>query len=216
MGDDHQRASPLLAQPFQEVHHPSGRAFVQIPGWLVREDDPGIVGKGSRHRHALELPAAEASRTVGRAIGEPDLPQQAIGVVSPVPARNPGQGQGYLDVLPCGEHRQEPEVLEDEADPLSAETCQVATTQVRHVLTGDEHAAALHGFQAAQDRQQRALPSPGDAGDGRIAARLQLHVHTTQDGQRSRPVAVLMSQAPHADHGPTLQRRSQLVVKGHT
>src|SRR6266567_8566668 len=56
MGNDDQRL-PGLVQALEQPEHLNGRRAVKIAGWLVREDDNGLVGESACHRDSLPLTA---------------------------------------------------------------------------------------------------------------------------------------------------------------
>ncbi len=134
------------------------------------------------------------------------LGEEPLGPAPPLAPRHPRQRQGQLNVFASGQHVQQPEVLEHEADPGAPEAREVAAAKRRDVLATDADAALLDGLEAAQDRQQRALAGAGDAGHRRVAAGRHLHVHVAEDRQRAGARTVTVRQTPHADHRPTLPR----------
>src|SRR5262249_8479377 len=162
------------------------------------------VGGGAGEGDAVELTAAQPSRPVACAIRQTDLRHQAVRLASPVAAGHPGERQRHLDVLTGGEHRQQPEVLEDESDPLSSEAGQLAPAESGHVHAGHQPAAGLHRFEPAQDCQEGALARARDTGNRCIAARLELHFEAAEHGQCRRTLAVAVIQVCHTDHGRDL------------
>ena len=56
--------SPLLAnQLLEDLHHDDAIARVEVPGWLVGQDDPRIVRHRASNRHPLLLPTRQLVRT---------------------------------------------------------------------------------------------------------------------------------------------------------
>ena len=77
-----------------------------------------LVDQGARDGDALHLAPGELVRAMVAPVGEPDLVQQfADPLLGPAPGKERGQG----DILGDGQGRQQPEVLEDEADFLAAQ-----------------------------------------------------------------------------------------------
>ncbi len=95
------------------------------------------------------------------------------------------------DVLLRGEHRQEVEELEDEADVLAPELRQVVVAERRDLGSGDRHGAARRLVEPGEGVHERRLARAGRAHDGDELARLDVERDAAQrvDGGRALAVA---------------------------
>ena len=74
----HQRGAARLAHGQQQVEDVAPVGGVEIPGWLVGEDQRRIVGQRARNGDALLLAARQLRRIVMPAIVQADLVEQRL------------------------------------------------------------------------------------------------------------------------------------------
>ncbi len=82
-----------LSGGMELVQHPHDAVSglrVEIPGWLVGEDDRGVVHQGARDGDALPLSARQLVRAVLHPIREPHLLEGSLGTLPAFTARDPG------------------------------------------------------------------------------------------------------------------------------
>jgi hypothetical protein len=85
-----------------------------------------------------------------------------------------GDRQRQEDVLLGGQHRQQVEELEDEADVLAAQQRDAAVGQRADVLAADRHPAARRPVEGGEDVHQRRLAGARRAHDGDQLGRVNL------------------------------------------
>ena len=107
----------VAIEPAKEVEDLAAGGGVELTGRLVGEQDRRPVGQRAGDGHPLHLSTGELGGTVPRAVAEPDVLQQLPGTLPSPGRRHTGLGHRELDVLSSGEHRQQMEALEDEAEP---------------------------------------------------------------------------------------------------
>ena len=174
---DHDHRLPeLLRRAAQQLEDLLPRRRVEVAGRLVGEDDRRLRDERARDRDALLLAAGELGRPVLAPVGEADALQQVLeelglGLLA-------GDRERQDDVLLGGQHRQEVEELEDEADVLAAQQRHLAVGEALDLLAGDLDRAARRLVECGEQVHQRRLararrPHDGDqlAGARRSARR---------------------------------------------
>ena len=147
---------------------------VEVAGRLVGEDDGRLRDQRARDRDALLLAAGELGGPVLPPVLQPDrldqlLEPRSVGLLA-------GDRQREDDVLLGGEHRQQVEELEDEADVLAPELRQVAVAERgdlgarRSSRCRRSAGRARRGCASASTCPSPTAPSPSSAGRGRPRA----------------------------------------------
>ena len=78
----------------------------------------------------------------------------------------PGEVHRKRDVLDRGQRRHEVERLEDEAEPVAPQQCELLLAGVRDVDVADRHRAAVESVEAGHAVHERRLARAGGAHDG--------------------------------------------------
>jgi hypothetical protein len=86
VGDGDERQATLAPQLFQERHDLVARAFVEVAGWLVRQEHPWSLDQGPRDSNPLLLAARQLGRQMPGPLVQPDLGQRLPGALLPVPS----------------------------------------------------------------------------------------------------------------------------------
>ena len=155
----HDRGDSLAVRDAADQPHDLPRGLqVKLAGGLVGEQQPRVVRQGPRYRHPLLLAAGQLIRALPGVPGQAHQVQQRDGAALPGGRVQPGQPHRQAHVLRRGQHRQQPERLEDERDPLAQHPGHPVRAHRRDLLAVHLHPAAGRPFQAADDAQQRGLP----------------------------------------------------------
>lgn len=166
-GED-EGASRRGVELFDEVEDPGGGDRVEVGCWFVSENELRLAGHGTGDGHALPLPTGKLIGTLERLPGEADLVEPVLDALAALARREVLQQERILDVLVCGEDRDEVERLEDEAQRVA--TCRSETMQrdVRDIDAVDHDAPAVRlgvwFVKAADEIEQRRLAAAGGAG----------------------------------------------------
>src|SRR6056297_399377 len=76
MSRDQERGATIAVDFAQQVHDLCRRCAVEVSGWLVGEDECGIIHEGARDRNALFLPARKLRCPVIDPVGQSNAIQQ--------------------------------------------------------------------------------------------------------------------------------------------
>ncbi|MNT38249.1 hypothetical protein D3C72_1744350 [compost metagenome] len=144
-----------MLEPAHQCDDGRARVAVQIGGRLVGEHDPRRCRQRARHRHALTLAARELPRPMLRLVRQAHGVQQIRDAPRALRLRGIGEHERILDVLVGGEHRNQVEALENEAEMAHAEVRQCVIAQAGDVLACNDQAAAVGLVDAADQVQQR-------------------------------------------------------------
>jgi hypothetical protein len=106
-----------------------------------------------------------------------------------------------LHVLEGGEHRDEVEGLEDEADLLGPQVAQSVVAERRDVGVADPDAPGGRVVEAADQVEERRLPGAGGPRDGEELARLDGKRDAAQGGHDRAPEGVVLGDVLDADGG---------------
>ena len=143
---------------------------IELAGRLVGQQQARSVGQRARDRHALHLAARQLRRPVVGARGEPHVFEQLPRALPPLGLRHAGFRLRQLDVLGGGQHRQQEEALEDEADLAQPQQAALAIRERRHVVASEQQRAGGRRFDAAEHVQQRRLAAARRAANGEVIA----------------------------------------------
>jgi hypothetical protein len=155
-----QRAACLAADLSHQVEHLRSSPTIEVSGWLVRQDQARAVGDSARYGHTLSLASAELGRVVVSSVGHADRVEHMPAPLAPVSRPDPGQRQGHLDVLARCQQIEQSEVLEDEADRLSSEGCQLVARQTAQVVPADGEVSVLGALSPPTSESRVLLPAP--------------------------------------------------------
>jgi hypothetical protein len=154
---DHHDGDPELGvdRP-QRAEHLVGGGLVELAGRLVGEQHLRVVGQGHRDGTALLLTAAHLGRPAVPHAGHPDQLEQLVRALPAAPA---GQPHRQLDVLPCGQVRQQVarRLLPDEPDGRAAIGRALPLADLRQAPAGHHHLPGGGRIEPAQDVEQGRL-----------------------------------------------------------
>src|SRR5436190_10456653 len=157
----HDRLLELAVQALQQREHLAGRFCVEVASRLVGEEQRRIGDDRTRNRHTLFLSAGELTRVMRRAIDERDDIEGRHHVLAPLLLREIRQEQRQLDILECGEHRNQVVELENESDIPRAPGGERPLGQTADVGAADADAAARRAIDAGEQIEQRRLARSG-------------------------------------------------------
>ena len=128
----------------QEREDLAAGARVEVAGRLVREHHRRLRDERTRDRDPLLLAARELGGTVREPLGEADrggqlLEPAGVGLLA-------GDRERQDDVLLRGQHRQQVEELEDEADVLAPQLRQLRVVQLADRGAGDRRPSPAVGL----------------------------------------------------------------------
>ena len=172
----------------EQLEHPAGGALVEVAGGLVGQEDRGIVHQGAGDGDPLLLAAGKLAGIGPGLAGESHLGQYPGHPGGDGVAPRAGHLQREGHVLLGRPVFQQPEVLEDDAEP-AAQLGYFVHPQVAHVvardpdlargwlLLGEEqlHDGGLAGAGMAGEKYELTLPDPeGDVLEGERTVGIRL------------------------------------------
>ena len=125
VGDDEDAGVALVSDFGEEFHDLPTSLAVEGGGWLVGEDEAGIVGKGTCHSDALLLAAGEGDGQVVGALGDAEVVEQLHGTLTRGLGRGVVDFEGDLHVFQRGEEGDQIRFLKHKAEVLAAEGTQI-------------------------------------------------------------------------------------------
>jgi hypothetical protein len=141
----------------EELDDLPARHRVEVPGWLVGDEQRRVVHQRPGDRRPLLLSAGELAREMPAVLVQPNEVEELRHASPDLAPRRTGDLQGEGHVLPDGLVRKEPEVLEDGAD-AAPELRHLATPEPRDVTPGDGHPPGGWQDVADEEAQERRLP----------------------------------------------------------
>lgn len=173
---DHDDGLSGVVEGLEEVDDFASGGGVEVAGGFVGEDDFGFVGECASDGDALSFAAAELCRSVVEALAESDGFEECFGALSSLSSRGAGEGEGDFDVLSSGEHLEEVEGLEDEAECSESECGAVFAAEVLGGLSLDVDLALCGGVDEAEEVEEGGFAAAGGSGDGDEVAGLDVDV----------------------------------------
>ena len=169
-------ASWLLASPASRSITSAPVADVEVPGGLVGEDHARPDDERPGDRDALLLAAGEMGGEMRGAIGEADLLEQCQRSFTQLRRAYPYRCESRLDVFERGQGRDQVELLEDEAERLEAELCQLAVTENGEVASLEDDVAGARTVERTEQLQQGRLAGSTRALERHELAGLDLQI----------------------------------------
>jgi hypothetical protein len=160
--------------PLQQIEDLAGHGRIQVPGGLVRQDQPRLPGEGSRDGHALLLPPRELGGHVLHARAEPDQVQGLLDGGSALAAPQPPVPQRDVHVVEDVQIGDQVERLKDEPDLRVADPAHLDVAQAAHVNAVQVIPALLEGIQEPRDVQEGGLAGSRGSHDGDELAAVDL------------------------------------------
>ena len=156
VGDDDEGRVGFAGDLLEEAHDDAPRVRVEGARRLVGEDDARAAHERARDRDALLLAAAHLARVGVRAIRQAHALQHVEGDGAPAQQLRARRVQeGDLDVFGGRASGEDVELLEDEAEVLSAHASATPLAQARRVHAVQLVAARRGGIQQADDVEHR-------------------------------------------------------------
>ena len=153
-GDDHRGAE--LVQRIEQMEQPVRHFRIDIAGRLVGDQQFGPADHGAGDGDALLLAARQGRRAGAGAVGEADPGEHLADRRLQILVLDPGDPQRQRDIVEGGKMRDQPEILEDDADP-PAEAGQAVARHGDDVLAEQPDQAAARP--QARDRAVSAATS---------------------------------------------------------
>ena len=197
MGDHDDRLSQFVDRPTQEAQDLRAGDGIQVAGRFVGEDELGACDQRAGDGDALLLAAGQLVRAVVQALLEP---QRGHEQVEPGAVRFlAGQRQRHDDVLLGGEHRQQVEALEDEADLVAAQHGQLVVGHGGDVGAVEHDVPAGGGVESGERVHQCGFAGAGRPHDGGEPPLFERHVHAAQRMDGVLAVSVILDQVDGLD-----------------
>ena len=183
VGYDDEGLAVLVAEGEEELVELAGVLGVEVAAGLVGQDGHGAVHQCAGDGDALLLAAAEGGGLVGGAVVDLEFLQQLAGAGFGLTEGGAGDEGWDADVLQGGEFGQEVVGLEDEADVLVAEACEVFLFEAADVGVAVAEGAGVGTVEGAEDLEEGGLAGAGGADDGDHLAPGYLERDVAQDLQ---------------------------------
>ena len=113
----HDERGAELVELLEESHQAIGQVLVDVAGGLVGDEEARATDHRARDRNALLLSARERRGTRLQVIGEADPGQELGHVLGDLRLRDAGDAERQRHVVEGREMLDQPEILEDDADP---------------------------------------------------------------------------------------------------
>jgi hypothetical protein len=157
----HHGLAEILVQFGKDGQDVVGRCGVQVAGRLVGQDQRRVGDNGARNRHALLLSTGELPGIVAQAVAQTDQLQRCGRVVQPLLLLQVGELERQLHVLKRRQHRNQIELLKDEAHVLVAPVGDLAVVELSQVVAQHAYLAAGSLIHRRDQVQQRGFAGPG-------------------------------------------------------
>ena len=158
---DEDERQPFLVQLGEQVHHRGRHLRVEVPGGLVRPDEPGPAGESARDRDTLLLTAGELGWPPVEPVPEPDPCERLARPLPRLGFGDVGEQERQLDVLGRREDRDQVERLEDEAHRLGAMPGSPGIRELVDRVSLDDHPSVVDLIEAGQAVEQCGLSRAG-------------------------------------------------------
>ena len=183
MGGDHEGDTVVAVQRREELHDLDRRSLVEVSGRLVGQNDFRVAGEGPGNRDPLALSPGQSRRDAAHVVGESNPGEQFLGPDHASAALHPLEEQRPCHVLHRGQHRDEMEGLEHEAELLVSESGERAIVMATEVHALDSHGAGVRVVETADQVEQRALAAAGRAGRDHELAGFDFEIDRVQHPQ---------------------------------
>src|SRR5690348_268876 len=147
----------LVIEPRDQLEDFRPNRRVEVPGWLVGQDDSWVLRQRPRNRDPLLLPSRQLRRKVAQPAAESDLVQEHSCYVSPRSRLHRDRRQTCLHVLQRGQGWDEIELLEHEPKCVAAEVRQLSIVQAPQVNVIEKDLTPGWSIQSAKQAQQCGL-----------------------------------------------------------
>lgn len=157
VGGHNQGFVGLTGQLQQELHNGPAGIFVQVAGWLVGQEQGGIVGDGSQNGNTLLLAARQPVGEGILAVAQADPFQQAFDLFLPGRSEAAVEVHGQRHIFKNGQGRDQVEKLKDKADMLPPEQGPLALAQAVNGDAIDQDIPAIRRVNPTDEVKQGAF-----------------------------------------------------------
>ena len=215
MGDHDDGLPKFLDGSLQEAQHFGAGDGIEVAGGLVGEHQRRFGDERTRDGDALLLAARQFIRPVRETFLESQRRRQhveplTVGLLT-------RQSQRHEDVLLGGEHRQQVEALEDEADLVAAQHGQLIVVHGGDVGTVEHDMTARGRVESGERVHERGLAGAGRAHDRGEPPLLEPHIDAAQRMHRVFAMPVVLDQVDRLDGDgvPLFLRRTGIGLRLH-
>jgi hypothetical protein len=152
----HEHRGAELVDLDQQLDQLPARHRVEVAGRLVGDEDGGIVDQGPRNGGALLLATRKLGRQMVCVVLQPDQAEQLRNPLPHDRSRNSCDVEREGDVLPHRLVRQQPEILEDDADS-PPKPRHLPPAHAKQVVARDRHVSGRRHLLADEEPNERAL-----------------------------------------------------------
>ena len=199
---DHENGCLILAvHGLDALEQQAGVLGIERAGGLIGQDDGRVGHQGAGRGHALLLAAGHLIRILVEHPGDIQTLRDLLHPGKRLLGGDAGDGERQGDVLAGRQRIEQVGVLENEAQLLATETCELGMLHARDVGAVDDHVAARHGIDGGHAVEQGGLAGSRGAHDAHELALVNREGHI---GQRSRHVvaaAVHLLDVIDLEHG---------------
>ena len=199
VGDHDDGLAEFVHGAFEEAQYFRAGHGVEVAGRFVGEHELRLGDERACDGDALLLAAGQFVRTMVQTLLQSKRFDQQV---EPLAVRLlAGKGKRHDDVLFGGEHRQQVEALEDEADLVTAQQCQLVIVHTGQVLAIEHDVAAGGRVKAGQSVHQRGFAGAGRSHDGGEPALFEGDVDTAQRVHRVASGPIILDEVDGFDGG---------------
>ncbi len=145
---------PRPVDPFEEVDHLPRVLWIEVAGRLVSNENPRGVDEGPRDRRSLSLTATELVGVQPGSLGKTDQGEDPRDPRGDLGAGHVAHFEREGDILAHGLVRQEPEILEDNAD-FAPVVRQIGWSELGDVAVDDSDRTVARLLLGDQESNQR-------------------------------------------------------------
>lgn len=137
--DDDDTGAALVGDLCKEFHDLPAKPAVERGSGFIGEDEAGLIGQGAGDGNALLFAAGESFGEILSARADAEVIEQLVRALPCGLRGSVVDFEGDLDILQCGEERDEIGLLKNKAEVLAAEGAQVhkRTRSIQHGLAAD-------------------------------------------------------------------------------
>lgn len=174
--DENESGSAFDLSGKQQVDHLLSGGLVEIPGWLIGDENRRVRRQRPCQRDPLLLTAGQLRWIMMQPFGKSDLREFGAGARGGIAGA--GKFKWNCDVFERGHRRNEMEGLKDDADVAAAKAGQGVLVERSEIAAGDHDRAGVDALQTSEHHEQGGLAGArwADQANGLAAPYIQVDI----------------------------------------